>query len=254
MVDLHCHILPGLDDGPDTQKESLQMAESAITEGITHVVATPHCSGEYVFDYACVRKLRDQLQRAVGTRLSIATGCDFHMSPENLAALRAEPAKFCINQHCYLLVEFNEFSIPPTMDQTLHDLKLSGIHPVITHPERNRILCADPQRLVAWIRQGSRVQITAGSLTGGFGKTARERALSWIGRGMVHFVASDAHNTKGRPLVLKPACEAVQRDFGKGMAEALFVQNPAAALEGRPLPYVAEVQDIRKTRKRFWLF
>lgn len=254
MIDLHCHILPALDDGPDTQKESLQMAESAAADGITHVVATPHSNEEYAFDYAHVRKLRDELQRAVGTRLAISTGCDFHMSPENLAALRTEPAKFCINQHSYLLVEFNEFSIPPSMDQTLHELRVAGIHPVITHPERNRILCADPQRLVGWIRLGCHVQVTGGSLTGNFGKTARERALSWIGRGMVHFVASDAHNTKGRPLVLKPAYQAVQQDFGKGMAEALFVKNPAAALEGQTLPYVAHVQDVRKTKKRFWLF
>ena len=254
MVDLHCHILPGLDDGSETQEESLQMAQSAIADGITHVVATPHCSEEFPFDYARVRRLRDQLQEAVGPRLEISTGCDFHVSPENLAAVRAEPAKFCINQRNYLLVEFNEYSIPLSMNQTLHELRLAGIYPVITHPERNRILCSEPHRLTDWIRLGCRVQVTAGSLTGTFGNTARERALSWIGGGIVHIVASDAHNTKRRPLVLKPAHEVVLKNFGAPIAQALFVSNPMAALEGRPLPYVPDIRETRRAKKRFWFF
>jgi|SRR5689334_10961180 len=254
MIDLHCHILPGLDDGPDTREESLRMAESAVADGITHVVATPHSSEHYLFDYGRVRKLRDELQEAAPAGLVISTGCDFHVNPENLAALRFEPAPFCINQKNYLLVEFNEFSIPPTMDHTLHELKLAGICPVITHPERNRILCSDPQRLSNWIRLGCRVQVTGGSLTGAFGKVAREKALSWIAKGMVHIVASDAHNAKRRPLVLKPAYEVVLDKFGRHIAEALFVANPKAAIEGNLLPYAPEVQDVHKAKNRFWFF
>ena len=113
MVDVHCHILPGLDDGPDNIEVSLAMAESAIADGITHVVATPHSSNEYHFDYSRIRALRDELQGKIGSGLLLATGCDFHLNPENLAALREDSPRFCINQHDYLLVEFNEFSIPP---------------------------------------------------------------------------------------------------------------------------------------------
>src|ERR1700728_2061511 len=112
MVDVHCHILPGLDDGASDVKESLAMAQSAISDGITHVVGTPHSSAEFKFDYGRVRALRDQLQRLVGDRLLLATGCDFHLNLENLEALRKEPARFCINQLTYLLVEFSEYSIP----------------------------------------------------------------------------------------------------------------------------------------------
>src|SRR5262249_55913989 len=96
MVDLHCHILPGIDDGPDRIEQSLAMAEDAIADGITHVVATPHASEEYAFDYYEVRRLRDDLQARLGDRLQIATGCDFHLSPENLAALREDAPRFCI--------------------------------------------------------------------------------------------------------------------------------------------------------------
>src|SRR6202007_1217000 len=134
MVDLHCHILPGLDDGPATREESMAMAESAIADGITHVVATPHSSSEYLFDFRNVCRLRDELQAEVGDRLKIATGCDFHFSPENLESLRRDARQYCINQRDFLLVEFNELSIPPSVDQTLHAMQLVGVRPVITHP------------------------------------------------------------------------------------------------------------------------
>ena len=149
MVDLHCHILPGIDDGAKTIEESLAMAETAIADGITHVVATPHASSEYSFDFARVRAARDDLQSRVGDRLQIATGCDFHLNPENVAALKTAPAQFCLNQKDYLLVEFNEFSIPPAMDQMLHHLHLAGLRPIVTHPERNGILRAQPSKNLA---------------------------------------------------------------------------------------------------------
>src|SRR6266851_6575251 len=154
MVDLHCHILPGLDDGPATMEESVAMAESAIADGITHVVATPHSSNEYSFDFAHVRQLRDELQTKIGDRLRIATGCDFHLNPENLEFLRKDAPPYCINQRDFLLLEFNEFSIPPSMDQTLHEIQLAGVQPVITHPERNAILRPRPERLKKWVRLG----------------------------------------------------------------------------------------------------
>jgi protein-tyrosine phosphatase len=256
MVDLHCHILPGIDDGAKTMQDSLAMAEMAIGDGITHVVATPHSSESYVFDYPRVRELRAALQEKIGDRLQIATGCDFHMNPENVSSLRQEPAKFCINQNDYLLVEFNEFSIPPGMDQTLHQLQLAGIRPVVTHPERNRILRAQPERLVKWARQGCYVQVTAGSLTGTFGFGAQADAEAWITLGIIHFVSSDAHNTTTRPHKLQPAYDVVREKFGREKAEALFVDNPLAAFEGRALPHVPEIADEtgRPQRKRFFFF
>jgi protein-tyrosine phosphatase len=256
MVDVHCHILPGLDDGPDAIEESLAMAESAIADGITHVVATPHSSTEYTFDYRRVQQLRDHLQAEIGERLTLATGCDFHLNPENIQALCKNPSPFCINQRDYLLVEFNEISIPPALDETLHDLQLKGIRPVITHPERNAILRRQRERLANWVRLGCYVQVTAGSLTGGFGPRAQEDSLGWISQGLVHIVASDAHNTRRRPLKLQPAYDLVREQFGEAKARALFTDNPLAAYEGRDLPHVPEVADERKSksRKRFLFF
>lgn len=256
MVDVHCHILPGLDDGPDNIEVSLAMAESAIADGITHVVATPHSSNRYSFDYARVRELRDELQEKIGGRLNLATGCDFHLNPENLEALRADAPRFCINQHDYLLVEFNEYSIPPSMDKTLHEIQLLGLRPVITHPERNAILRLQTERLVKWVRLGCFIQVTAGSLTGVFGPGAQKDSWRWLGDGLVHIVASDAHNTRGRPLKLRPAFDLVSEQFGEEKARALFVENPMAVFEGRNLPHVPNLPDPigLPRRKRFFFF
>src|SRR5271166_4189588 len=127
MVDIHCHILFGLDDGARTIEDSLMMAEDAIADGITHVVGTPHSSMSHKFEFAKVRAVRDEISEKLGDRLTLATGCDLHLDPENMQAIRKNAPQFCINQKDYLLVEFNEFSIPPSMDQTLHDLQLQGL-------------------------------------------------------------------------------------------------------------------------------
>jgi protein-tyrosine phosphatase len=256
MVDVHCHILPGLDDGPENIEISLEMAEAAIADGITHVVATPHSSNEYFFDYPRVRASRAELQEKIGNRLILATGCDFHLSPENLDALREDARRFCINQRDYLLVEFNEYSIPPAMDQTIHEIQLLGLRPVITHPERNAILRLQTERLTKWVRLGCFIQVTAGSLTGVFGAGAKKDSLRWLADGLVHLVASDAHNTRGRPLKLRPAFDLVRERFGEEKARALFVENPMAAFEGRDLPHVPRLPDEFKNprRKRFFFF
>ncbi len=243
-----------MDDGAKSAAESLAMAEMAIADGITHVVATPHSSNEYRFDFAAVQQAAAELQKAVGERLILATGCDFHLYPENLAALKKNASAFCIHQKDYLLVEFNEFSIPPGIDQIVYEIQLAGVRPIITHPERNGIMRAQPERFEKWVRNGCYAQVTGGSLTGTFGPLARQMSLEWIKRGLVHFVASDAHNTTGRPHKLRAAYQVVRAEFGKEKAEALLVENPLAAFEGRPLPYVPEISDAQPKKKRFLFF
>lgn len=258
MVDIHCHILPGLDDGPDALEESLQMAEMAIADGISHVIATPHANDTYQFVPEMVQKRRDEIQTRIGDRLILATGCDFHLSFENLQDLGKNPKKYTLNQKNYLLVEFADFSIPPTIDRTLHEMTLAGVRPIVTHPERNGLIRSNPARLAGWIRLGCRVQVTALSLLGRFGQSAQEFAEWLLAHDAVHFFASDAHNLKGRPLLLKDAFNVVTERRGHRVARALFRENPLAAFEGRPLPYSPDPPDVeappRKKRKRFWFF
>jgi protein-tyrosine phosphatase len=264
MIDIHCHILPGLDDGPESIEVACAMAEMAIADGITHVIATPHASPSYPFVPELVKQRRDEIQSRFEDRLLLATGCDFHLSFENLQDIRHDPTRFTLNQRNYLLVEFADYSIPPSLDHALHELQLAGLHPIVTHPERNPLIRAQPERLFAWLRQGCYAQVTAQSLLGRFGSSAQEITQEWLDAGAVHFLASDAHNATSRPLRLKEAFDHLVQTRGEEVARGLLVDNPLAAFEGRPLPYVPEMEysgdqpgnTPRKTRrrKRFWFF
>jgi protein-tyrosine phosphatase len=263
MIDIHCHILPGLDDGPASVDVSLEMAETAISEGITHVVATPHAASAFPFRPELVDTRREELQARLGGRLRLIPGCDFHLSFENVQDAHANPTRYTIGHKNYLLVEFADFAIPPAMDQVLHELQLAGFRPIVTHPERNPLIRSQPERLFQWLRQGCYAQVTAQSFLGRFGQRAREAAQTWLAENGVHFVASDAHNSTSRPLRLREAYDWVRERSGSEVAEALFRQNPLAAVEGRPLPYVPELADDHgqapgatsvRRRKRFWFF
>ncbi len=264
MVDIHCHILPGLDDGAESLEIAQAMGEMAIADGITHVIGTPHASPNYRFSPRLNRQRLDELQAIFAGRLVVGTGCDFHLSFENLQDIRYDPSRFTLNQKNYLLVEFADYSIPASLDQSLHELHLAGLYPIVTHPERNPLIRAQPDRLYKWLRQGCYAQITALSLSGKFGKSAQEAAERWLAEGAVHFIASDAHNVTSRPLRLKETFDRVAAAHGDDVARALLIDNPLAAFEGRPLPYVPEPADdsaatdsapqTPRRRKRFWFF
>jgi protein-tyrosine phosphatase len=261
MVDIHCHIFPELDDGAKSLEEALQMAEMAIEDGITHVVGTPHANGEYLFDSNLVRERRNELQKILGNRLTLGMGCDFHLSMENLEKIRSKPNRYSINQKRYLLVEFADFAIPPTAEEALHGLQLLGLSPIITHPERNPLIRSQPQRLWGWLKQGCYVQVTAQSLLGKWGETARDHVENWLDQNVVHFFASDAHNTTHRPLQLREAYIVVAGRWGESLARSLFRENPLAVFEGKELPYEPEIPSAlevrapaKHRRKRFIFF
>jgi len=237
------------------------MAEMAIEEGVTHIIATPHASEDYAFVPELVRERHNELQARFEGRLTLATGCDFHLSFENLLEIRHDPERFTLNQKNYLLVEFADYSIPPSLDQALHELQLAGMRPIVTHPERNPLIRAQPERMYKWLRQGGYAQVTAQSLLGRLGEAAQEMAQVWLDTGAIHFLASDAHNLTSRPLRLKEAFDRVAETRGEDVARALLVDNPLAVFEGRPLPWVPELpldselsSSATRKRKRFWFF
>jgi protein-tyrosine phosphatase len=265
MIDIHCHILPGIDDGAESFEIACAMAEMAIEDGVTHVIATPHANSDHEFLPDLIKERRDELQARFEGKLVLATGCDFHLSFENLQDIRQNPERFTLNQESYLLVEFADYSIPPSLDQSLHELQLAGLRPIVTHPERNPLIRAQPERLFRWLRQGCYAQVTAQSLLGQFGKPAQEMAEQWLDAGAVHFLASDAHNVTSRPLRLKECFDYVAGTRGEDVARALMIANPMAAFEGSPLPWVPELPDEERAenggaqgmstrRKRFFFF
>jgi protein-tyrosine phosphatase len=251
MIDIHSHILPGLDDGSKSLDESVAMLRQAAAAGTTDIVASPHANQEYEFDPLLVEQKIGELQAAVGDAPRIHYGCDFHLTLENIDDALRSPGKYSIDHRGYLLVEFSDFLIPKTTDQLFARMMKAGLRPIVTHPERNQLLLRRLPELEAWVAQGAHVQVTAQSLLGRFGKTARQFAHQLMGRGLVHFVASDAHDTKWRTTALDESRQYVDRRFGPEAGLRLFEENPRSVLAGVPLSTVP-LPILRKPWYAFW--
>jgi len=238
MVDLHHHLLPGLDDGPGELETSVAMARMAAADGITRVVATPHASHHWRFSPEAIAErmaaLRGALERE-SIALELGSGCDFHLSFDNIQDALANPRKYTLNGSDYLLVELPDFSLPAQLTETFYELRMAGMTPILTHPERNPTLQRDEVRLAEWLRQGMLVQITTSSLLGEMGKQAEAMAHRLLTRRWVHFLATDAHNLTTRPPRMRAARELAARKYGEAYATLLCEQNPLAVWEGRPL-------------------
>jgi protein-tyrosine phosphatase len=239
MIDIHHHLLPGLDDGARNLETSLAMVEMALADGITHIACTPHASHHYYFDpehnATLFAELQDAVQKKFGDRMTLGLGCDFHLMFDNIEDAQRHPTRYTINGHNYLLVEFPDSAISPNTAQTFYQLALSGMTPVITHPERNPILARQPERMVDWLNAGALIQVTASSLTGRFGQAAEQAAIWLLDHQWVHFLATDAHNIQSRPPKMQPAFDFVTRQYDLATAERLCISNPRAAFYGEAL-------------------
>jgi protein-tyrosine phosphatase len=236
MIDIHHHLLYGVDDGSPDLETSLKMAEMAAADGITHVVCTPHAIDRYPFRPAVNAERLAALREQVGGKLTLGMGCDFHLSYDNIEDALKTPRKYTINARNYLLVEFEDLMIPKTTGETFHELSVAGARPIITHPERNLTLQKHPERMEEWLANGCLVQITSNSLTGRFGKTAQTLGWQFIAKNWAHFIATDAHNLDSRPPIMSEAYELIAKRHGQETAERLCVTNPRAAFEGTALP------------------
>ena len=235
MVDIHSHILPGLDDGAASFDESLAMLRMAAEQGTTDIVATPHANNEYKFEPEIIGERIAELAQAVEGAIRIHCGCDFHLSYDNIEDALRHPAKYAINHKRYILVEFSDFLIPKTTGEVFGRMQALGLIPVITHPERNQLLQGRLPQLEEWTAAGCLLQVTAQSFLGRFGKRAKTFSDLLLSRGLVHVVASDAHDTTQRPPVLREAYDYVAKQCGDEWAQKLFVKNPAATLTGESI-------------------
>jgi protein-tyrosine phosphatase len=247
MVDIHHHLLFGLDDGADSIETSVAMAKLAVAEGITHVVCTPHANSHFQFDpqtnAAKIDALRVRLA-AEGIALTLGTGCDFHLSFDNVQHAKVEPTRFSINNLGYLLVEVPDYGLPPGLTETFYELQLVGLTPILTHPERNPTLQSDPGRLKDWLRGGVMIQVTADSLTGHKGKHAQRMAHDLLDNRWVHFLATDAHNTTSRPPRMQDAHDLVASKYGASYAHALCLTNPLAVFLGKQFEVAEEPREL----------
>jgi protein-tyrosine phosphatase len=237
MIDIHHHLLWGLDDGPKDIEASIAMARASAESGVTHIVCTPHANGQYEFKpEENAAKARELAERLAAAQIPITLGlaCDFHLSYDNIQDAIADPSRFSINGKGYLLVEIPDYGVPRGLNETFYELQVAGLTPVLTHPERNPTLQADRGRMAEWMRAGVLVQVTGDSVTGKMGKVAQKMAHELLALRWVHFLATDAHSMEARPPRLNEARDVVAKKFGSEYAESLVTINPRYAFEGKP--------------------
>ena len=241
MVDIHCHILPGVDDGSQSWEMTAEMCRAAIADGVTHIVATPHANHRYKYDRERFIGMLGQLHDSANGKQGFSLGCDFHFSYDNIRDALEHPRRYTIGDTQYLLIEFSDFGIPPTVREEVQALQSRGMIPIITHPERNPLLLKKPGLVLELTEQGCLVQVTANAVTGAWGSRSR-RMIEWLlERNAVHAVASDAHDTVRRTPVISEARKTITKLAGSEVAQALTHENPGAIVEGRRLPWAKRI-------------
>jgi protein-tyrosine phosphatase len=257
MIDIHHHLLWGMDDGSSSLENSFAMAKMAAEDGITHIVCSPHANGRYFYDPQQVAEKIAELQVLLDSKaiaVKLGRGCDFHMSFENIQEAKIHPSRFSINGLGYLLVEVPDYGLPRGLTEIFYELQLAGLTPILTHPERNPTLQNDRSRVKEWLQRGVLIQVTAGSVIGRMGKNAEKMAHDLLTNRWVHFLATDAHNTTSRVPKMREAFELVAKKYGSDYAHLLCVSNPLAVFTGKPMSPQLEPQNLYKNPndKNWW--
>ena len=239
MIDLHMHVLPGVDDGPDQAREAVEMCRRAAAAGCEAIVATPHqrhASWENT-DSARLAEILADLQEAVGPSPKLLPGAEIRIDSRLIEDLDNLPASglLPLAGTRYLLLEADRHLPGPEPTDLVHELSIRGWRPIFAHPEFIPSLSDDPELLSALVDQGALMQITAGSLLGKFGRQAQRTATEMLDSGRVHVVASDAHGVRWRPPDLAEAHAAIASRWGERTAWRMCVGHPRAIIQDRPL-------------------
>ncbi len=233
LVDLHCHILPGIDDGSPDLEHSLTLAKQAVADGVTHILATPHhLDNNYVNHRLDVIKKTNDFQNeldASGIQLQVFPGQEVHINgdlPQCYDDLLGVDEK-----KRYMLLEFPHSNVPAYAKRLIFELQKLGTTPIIVHPERNKEIQADLNLLYDFIQRGALAQLTATSYVGGFGEHVADISKKLVDHRLVQLVASDAHVLQGRNFVLREALEKIVTDFSPEVAYE-FEKNAEDLLNG----------------------
>lgn len=245
MIDIHCHILPGVDDGAVDVEVSLAMARRALDEGITEIVATPHHRNRQWDNpkpsiVARVKKL-NQLFLQNQVDLAILPGQEPRIFGE-MAESEADQELMTVNNNKkYILVELPTHHVPRYAQQLFFDLQVKGVTPVIVHPERNQEIFEHPDILYNFITEGALSQVTASSIVGKEGRKIKKRAFQFLENNLSQFVASDAHNVSVRPFYIREAFLELEKQFGKEMT-SIFNKNAEFLVNGELINSDAPIQ------------
>ena len=233
MYDLHCHLLPGIDDGPTELAVSLEMARMAVADGITTVACTPHIyPGLYQNNAKGIRKAIAAMRVVLEAKdipLVLVEGADTHLAPDLVASIAADEVPTLAGSR-YLLLEPPHHVAPPRFEETVFALMAAGIVPVVTHPERLSWVEDHFEMFARVARRGAWMQITSGALTGRFGKRPRYWAERFVGEGLTMILATDAHDPRRRPPLLAEGRDAAARLIGAPAARDLVVTHPGIIL------------------------
>jgi protein-tyrosine phosphatase len=235
MIDVHCHILPGVDDGAETWDMTLDMCRIAKKDGITHIVATPHANSQFPFHREKHAEQLEELREKIPD-IEFSLGCDFHASYENVSDAERNPGRYTIAGGQYLLVEFSDFQVRGQMAEILFRLHSAGLETIVTHPERNPVIAEYPDLPEQFVSMGARLQITAAALVGEWGRQQKKTCETLLRKGLVSVIATDAHEARRRKPVLSTAREAASRLIGWAAAIRLVDQNPQAIVNNEPFP------------------
>ncbi len=227
-IDIHSHIIPGIDDGAKDEVMALEMLKIAKKSGTGHIIATPHYvygNTRYGFTTIIEKCAHfNSLAAGAGINITIYPGCEVFICPE-LVELYEQGLKGTLAESCYMLIEFPMMSIPSYTDNVLYNLQLKGITPIIAHPERYIEIQRKPELMEAYIDRGILSQVNSGSITGIYGMKAKKTVMRLIKEGWAQFVASDAHSNNSRNPDLANAAAIIEKKFGLKMREDLFTRN-----------------------------
>lgn len=254
MIDIHCHLLPGKDDGAQTLEESVEMARIASQDGITDIIVTPHThDGLYLNTREETRESMFRLQEELDIHhipIRLHPGAEVHIHFEFIQHLKTKQFMTVCDQEKYLLLELPTLPLPRFTDRLIDELLENGITPIIAHPERIEALRQEPDRLAGWIKKGAIAQITGDSLTGKMGKRTKQFAIQLVRQRLVHLVASDAHHVRFRRAELSTAYEVLSELLPKDDVTR-FHTNAEAILLGE-LCHVWEIGTFGTKRWWFW--
>jgi protein-tyrosine phosphatase len=254
MIDLHCHILPGVDDGARTLEEALDMARAAERDGIKTIVATPHLfRGEFDLEgFDSIQQKRHDLNEALkanNIQVELRSGAEVHISHNLIEEIRRNREALVLNGSSYMFIEFPVWHVYQGVKNLFFDLMSEGIRPIIAHPERNSVFKAHPELLYELVQMGALVQANSGSFFGIYGSKSAalvRRLLEW---NLIHFIASDGHSADSMPPRLSQAVREAEATIGRERASALVNDNPQAVLEDREIPCSAQALNPRTSRK-----
>jgi protein-tyrosine phosphatase len=256
MIDLHSHILPGLDDGAQSMAESLEMAQIAERDGIEKIVATPHLfRGDFIYeDLGIIEIKRSELSQALkenNIHVEILAGAEVHISHNLIDEIRKNRGNLVLNQSSYMFVEFPSDLIFSGAKNLFFELMSERIIPIIAHPERNSVFIHNPFLLYELIQMGGLSQANSGSFSGLYGRRVEEAVLHFLELNLIHFIASDSHNTHSLVSRLSEAVKRARMIVGEEKAHALVKDNPQAVLDDEEIPCLPEPINPKEKEKSF---